>query len=475
MNRLHQVALELNEKIDELLGPDKLLGRAPQAAVDLLIWMAGFMIRLFEAAIADAEDSFFADKAKRRGMGWSAHDRSRTRGVVVSIGAVSLRDDTYRDLEGHQHSVLNEILGLTKAQRVDELSRNAARESAAFSSYRETAETVAGGAFSKTSVFNYVHSAQVPEIAPPAEKRVCEEICIHCDEDHVAEQRTHKGQPREHASMNLSIAVVTEGRRPVREDRYENIHAFRFVDLDTSKLQEQVVAYLYQTYDVEKIRHIYMIGDGASWIQTASILEEWFPGKIVQSFDKFHLVRDLGRLNKQFKGRTVSKRLRKAIQEKDLVKTNSILADLENAATTQTQKNRLEKSSSYYNNNFDAMAECLQPDAPTSCTEAMVSHVLSRRLSTLGGAFSRHNAENLGKLRAFLLNGGSLHRPEMLNKSGYYKKFLEALEDVSSVKDFSIFEPVHHYACAPGGTSRLLESAGQGGQLFGTRGQAAMA
>lgn len=139
-----------------------------------------------------------------------------------------------------------------------------------------------------TTVMNVVRKLN-PEryenIPKGNKKRICSTLYIEADEDHVADQQ--RGSKRNN-KFEQKLVYVHEGRKRISKDRNElrNAHYFTFLSgTDTSKIWETIWRYIHNTYEIESIEKIYVVGDGAPWIKAGA---DYLPNaKFV--LDRFHL------------------------------------------------------------------------------------------------------------------------------------------------------------------------------------------
>ena len=124
-------------------------------------------------------------------------------------------------------------------------------------------------------------------------------------------------------------------------------------------------------------------------------------------------------------------------------------------------KKALAELVNYFQNNWDSIVERLNGGHPGSCTEPLISHVLSERLSRNPLAWSREGLEQMTMLRVFTENGGkvtadhirvSRSRKERAKdhnarKNGLelYNKYAEEQikEAFGGYHDWSVFENEH--------------------------------
>lgn len=202
------------------------------------------------------------------------------------------------------------------------------------------------------------------------EKKKIENLYVEVDEDHVSLQNGK--------SRISKIIYVHEGKKLKSKGRYELINVRYFTDLkqNSEELWLDVANYIDEVYETEKIKRVFLSGDGASWIKEGL---NW----LVNSefvLDKFHL----------------SKYVREATAHQEQCfqpMWNYINRDMKIAARDLfdviigeteviTKRKAIIKCKGYILNHWEAIQ--LQKDKNyLGCSaEGHVSHVLSDRLSS---------------------------------------------------------------------------------------------
>ena len=133
---------------------------------------------------------------------------------------------------------------------------------------------------SRETVKDKIHGLKFPKYEErPEEKKTVEYLYVDADEDHVSLQFREKkgdlaenvGRPKKNHAITKLIYVY-EGKEKVEgsAERYvlKNPHYFcrSSAETENKELWKEVYEYIENTYDVEKIKKIYLNADGGSWI-----------------------------------------------------------------------------------------------------------------------------------------------------------------------------------------------------------------
>lgn len=147
--------------------------------------------------------------------------------------------------------------------------------------------------------------------------------------------------------------------------------------MDTKDLWASVEGYIEKAYDLEALEEIRLHSDGGKWIKTGL---ENFPN-VVRAMDKWHLERDLRAISRKFPNHHVQSRINDALAKGDKDKAESILRSLVAQCKQEKDFEDLQEFQNYLLSNWEACVNTFKEGMGGSCTEGMVSHVLSERFS----------------------------------------------------------------------------------------------
>lgn len=422
-------------------------------------------VEVFESAAKQLDRMIYEDKTGRKEKGLLVQAKDQQKAVLTAIGPVQLERTSYRNKEtGEYERPLDELLGLERHQRTSlevmkELVTEASRES-----YSRSSEHVTGGELSRQSVYNAVRRLHLPDgtIPEAAEKRVTSVLHVFADEDHVHMQKPQKTAGKR--CQNTPLVTVTEGIRDVSKGRRQTIRTVSFVDdrFDTKRLWDTVEGYLYATYDMTQIEKVYVYGDGANWIRNGLSEME----KVVHVIDGFHWEKRL-RGAARISGianfaQIVRGNLRKNKYDEMRNRLLLIYDGLD-----EERKKEFDPFCTYLLNNWDAI-RCYETDDSVigSCTEALVSHILSERFSRNPMGWSKENLGKLSWVRVFLLNGNEITEAcfrKEAQESHTYADYLKEMQEawLKGANDWSIFDPVKESFDQNSGTQTLVRHYGQ--------------
>jgi hypothetical protein len=353
---------------------------------------------------------------------------------------------------GEMEYLIDRILGLDKHERITEDAKARALKECVQSSYRRGGQEASlGEDLSKQTIKNMMHVLQFPDRdwKCPQKKRVVDYLYIEADEDHVSLQfQNKKGDLKLDKNGRKNNCIITKliyvhegitGESPKsKRHRLVNPHYFSRTaeGCNNEELWDKVYQYMDETYDLTKVKRIYLSSDGGGWITAG---RKRITG-IIHVLDRFHLEQTLTRLTGHMKDsaddarRDLYREIIKGTKEGFIELTKQ----LEEYLPEDRNVNAYRESRDYMLNNWTAARYRLKKveGKVGSSTEGHVSHVLSSRMSTHALAWCKTGADKMAQLRAYDLNGG-----DMLKLVRYQKEVTPkaaGAEDVKTIRSYII-------------------------------------
>lgn len=248
-------------------------------------------------------------------------------------------------------------------------------------------------------------------------KKKCQIIYIEADEDHVA----HQGKGTR--AFEQRLVYVHEGRSRVGKDRYELIGKKYFTfepGTKTEYIWNTIWQYLDDTYELAETEHIFILGDGASWIKAGA---EYIPCS-TYVLDGFHL--RMAILRAAGDNEDNRQALAHVIWAGKRTEMNRLLQNFHADAKEEPRKETIRSVYKYLNNHWGAIqARWHYQHLLVVCSaEGHVSHILSARLSSRPMAWSYYGANQMAHLRVHRANNVDLHKI-YLEQSGRHKKQID--------------------------------------------------
>lgn len=461
---VQQIIVELGRNICKRIEKEG-LSDIDQFATDALLLCKESVRELIAGIVKQLNEELRADKAFRKEQGLVLKEKDRSRSLLTEVGRVDMARDYYQErANGTYVYPLDFILGLPAYERVSANVSARLVEQSAEVSYEKSKAIVTGGEVSKQTVKNKLKAVGKLEKAAPKEKRIVEELHIFADEDHVHLQ---SGKNR-----MVPLITVSEGMREVHKGRNALVNPMHFTSTikQTKEAWETVGGYISKAYDENQIERIYIHGDGATWIKQG--IEEL--DNCYYVMDGFHFEKHLKRATAAFSKQNYGYRIRQAVEEKSMGRVTSLIREMLSLSEGTKQEKRVRDFLRYVVNNWDGIVRRYTEDIVGSCTEGLVSHVYSERLSRNPMGWSEAGLNKMAELRVYTRNGcrvsgEAFKRPEDEKNRSILKEYgRERLRNaIHGCSDWSVFEKEPYNPAVNTATQILIRSYGQQRSLVG--------
>ena len=371
---------------------------------------AGAMSMLLEEADA------IVRAAPERRREWEIHESSSATNFGTIFGEVYYSRTYYRSKEKPRDYVFlsDRILGIGAHDKTDALLDARMIEEAVDLAYRKRGKKASRAIeFTGQTVMNKIRKLGPVEypIVSLEKKKEVEVLYINADEDHVASQVRGGEEPRlvyVYEGMQLATKELPEDGRPRME--LLGKRSFSGVYENYEDLWLKVADYIEKTYDTEKIRRIYLSGDGAPWIRGGA---NWID-KSVYVVDKYHLSKYV-----MLAGAHVQdgvNRIWAAIHSEDEDYFDIVMDTLVSATESRSKIKEINNAKRYIKGVWDTLKYHKEADYIGCSAEGHVSHILSARLSSRPMGWSKEGVDCMARLRVFRENGGNIYQQILKKK-----------------------------------------------------------
>ena len=429
-----------------------------KTAESLLSVLKGGALELLSAVIEETDSAVLNAKKERKLDGITVKQRNVPRTVVTSLGELNYKRTYFKFADGSMAYLTDQLIGIEPFERVTkELCAELVQNTAAMS--MQKAAMVTGAPVSRQTVNNKVLSMHDVVTEVSRVKNTPSELHIFADEDHV--------HLRPRRSAIVPLVVVTEGidvSNPKRHKTISPVH-FQGYGMDNHTFVDNVVAAIYEKYDMEKVERVYIHADGGSWMKTLGTL---MPNAVFV-MDGFHLEKYLKKLFRLNGAAPYSGVVRKSIRENNFEAFARYISSISEKQDEKGQENLYELVN-YFQNNWDCIVERMNGTHCGSCTEPLISHTLSERLSRNPLAWSKEGLSKIAMLRIFEENGGKVtaeHIRISRNKSDRKKDFnalkngLEIYNKYAEKQVKSVFGGKHDWSIFEGDNTPAAFSYGK--------------
>jgi hypothetical protein len=313
---------------------------------------------------------------------------------------------TYFNTPDGRSYLLDNILGVESYDRIDAGVSAGLVNTAAKHSYGRSTDIITGGEISRQSVRNKLMNTGEVVYIPERAAVDPDAIHIFADEDHVNLQ--------DGSNAIVPLITVCEGKREVckgRNELREPFHAQGY-GMKPEEFWEYVYALCAEKYDMGNVNNVYIYGDGAAWIMKGL---DVFPAA-EHILDTFHFKKRMKSLLAGEISASFSIALRRAVNKNDKVQFDYTVRNMINAVYEKMPEGKardgrlkvIRDNAGYILKYWDALQNIAAPYSIGSSTEAMVSHVLSERLSRNPMGWSKAGLSKMSMVRVFVQNGGKV-------------------------------------------------------------------
>lgn len=472
---IHQVMCKMEAEILKCVVEDG-IRNIGQCSKDLLVICKERINELLASFAEEVDKEVYSSKAQRKTQGLVVQERHVPRSVLLHTGILKYRRTYYKNKEGGYAYPVDHLIGVEESSRMSREIEAELVETATHYSFAKSSAIVTGGELSRQTVHNKV--GRVGEVAyiPEKRKETPKELHIFADEDHVAMQ--------DGKNTIVKLVTVSEGIEAICKNRNALRHPLHFEGYQKKPevLWEYVYAVLHDIYDLAQVEKIWIHGDGAAWIKTAS---DYFTDA-THVLDTYHLNKYKKKLTAHLSGHLLgqyTQKIQRALKEDSPEHfeeaVSGIYAHLHEIFKDEAGKKQqnLLKAAQYIRSNWSKIQARYNETTVGSCTEGMVSHVLSERLSRNPMGWSSFGLGKMAMLRVYTQNGQHidpsdvrLDRPlkgtgakDVFRKIKTYEALVDKMmQDASTgTKDWDMMNTGHYRSGKKTGTAVLIKSMAQ--------------
>lgn len=362
-------------------------------------------------------DLYIRASAYRKDEGYIVKDKVN-KNILTSLGNISYKKTIYVDKTNKIRCLLDEYVGLKPNERLMDDARESIVEEVIDNSYRKAGLRASIlDSVHKQTVKNVVLGIDIPsELKEVTKKKEVEVLYIEADEDHVALQDKFKKKGKGQRNTIIDKLVYCfEGKEleAPKSKRKRLINPYYFAGVyrgnsGNQELWEEVYRYIDKTYEMSKIKKIYISGDGANWIKEGV---QYF-NNAVFVMDEFHIMKYTKMATsilQDSQGEGISE-IYRAIREKDRAELDRVFGQIYNICKTENDRQNIDSCYRYFINNFNSIClRLIENEEILGCSaEGHVSHILSNRLSSRPMGWSIKGCDNISKLIAYYHNGNKI-------------------------------------------------------------------
>jgi len=357
-----------------------------------------FILNMMKIYVENLDKEIKADKKWRRKNGIVVERNNDKREIFTKFGVLTYHRTYFYDKKKDTYIYLvDTVLGIDPYDRISTAVAADMVEYSGDNSYAKSSQYTTGGLISRQTVMNKTRKLKEEKLKIETEspKRKVQFLHIDADEDHVALQD----------GKNAIVPLITiyEGtKRIAKRGECINPHHIHGFGQDLEETWLKVANYIYDRYDIDYLKRIYIHGDGALWIKTG---QEWLP-KSKMVLDKYHLNKAI--LKATAGQEQYRKSIYRRIYEGNWIEFCKLVTELKHGVQSPKKRERIHEFRTYIKNNWEAITIYKEEGVSGSCTEGHISHVLSSRFSSRPMGWSKKGLKTIADIRIYCQNGGKI-------------------------------------------------------------------
>lgn len=359
----------------------------------------------------------------------------RERTLITSLGLVSFNKTYYRSKKKINRkyeffSYLEDYLGIDKWAKMTlkaevDLINNAVDNGMSWASNN----SIPNYSVSRQTISKKIKNINYNLIEGIEKKDTPDTLYIEADEVHSNLQRKYR---RGKKNKVVPVILTHEGHKEVfvKQKKLKNKHYTASSILKIDKLWNETYKYLDKRYDLNKVKYLFISGDGASWIKG---YDEAFPNAIFV-LDKFHYKKSL---NYIFKREPLITSIADNYLRHNLVDEFKLLVGVQLDKFPE-QRQKIIKQQNYLIKNINGIINQRHPEYKCPCAmEGHISNYYARRLTSRPHAYSDDGLENIVQLLTMKANNIDLSE-EIYHQFKYGKSTYKQLNLEKYINKFRL-------------------------------------
>ncbi|MEG1351363.1 MAG: UPF0236 family protein [Bacilli bacterium] len=366
-----------------------------------MLHIKNIMIKMFETL------DFSYKKSFARKQRYYINKSNVPRTIITIFGEISFKRTYYiNKFSNDKYFYLDQLIGLVKYDHYDPIVKAKAIYLTCKTNQAEggriTGESISSlldvcknnvlTHIPRQSVYNWISKWNTPSIKYDAALNTPSTLYVMADEKYIGSQDLDN-------DIMIKSCVIFEGVKKVGKNRNALINKL-VISANTKTPWITFTDIINQRYDMSKIKHIYLMGDGASWIKSGISELKLNPNIEVKFLlCKFHFIQYIHHI-------TTDKDLREVLinmvlngKKSDLInKFNEIIAG------DPKRKEQLTKKTNYILNNFNSI-KAMNNSNIGSSMESHISHYIASTFASRPKGYSSLNIKKYLMINDYKNNG----------------------------------------------------------------------
>jgi len=396
-----------------------------------------FSINMYKEFINKIEDNFFNSSYRKQFC--EVINYKDTRDLWTLFGNVVFKRRYYYDkLKNRKFYFVDEVLMLPKGLRFDPFVCAKVCECASYDSYAKAGRTVSEligrrlkfyeetdrYLINRATARNIVHRFKIPKL-PYVLRDTPKILYVMLDEKWVHSQFNNGLDHMVKAAVVFEdIDVVYKTKKASSKYRYKLLGKYVLASIDND-LHQQVLDYIYYSYETENLKEIVFMGDCALWVKNFKDGFKYHPDlKITFSIDGYHYSQAIQHICTN-KYEHLINSFKEAIMDNDrktFINLCKVIVEFE-----PHRKETVEEKQNYILNNWKFIQNYYHKVCVKCSMEAHISHCFADIFTSRPRAYSTKGLRQLLKLRLLKCNGIDIQKTyfEVLNKEYEDKNILD--------------------------------------------------
>ncbi len=371
-------------------------------------WMYCFLRKVFVSVIEKA-DMEFRNSQDRIHRFYVKQTRPRT--IITIFGEITFTRTEYQRRDtGESYCYIDRKLSLLPRQRYDCLVEAKAKELYAdHNSMIKTGKILGeqiNSFFSldpnrkffhipRQTIYNLLHRRGKILLQPATVKYTPDTLYIMADEKWIPLQGECTSE-RQHIKEMVKMAICFEGKENILRkdgtstDRFQlkNKYIYGACTSERNNFWESLLNQLSYRYDLNKVKKIYILGDGGSWIKNGVQFMKMSHNEVKAALDRFHANQAIHRMTSDKAFQDI---LTRHLYELNREEFDTVAEIARSYCTTDKEIETFENNLNYIHRHWNEF-KVMMKEVKIGCSmEQAISHILASHFTSVPKAYSRKN------------------------------------------------------------------------------------
>ena len=384
------------------------------------------MVRSSIKKFLEQMDRSFRYRPGRSERYYVAYTGERT--IITMYGEITYKRTLYKDrVDGSYYCYVDERMGIGKYQRyTNDVACYIAEAYSDENSMIKIGIEAGNLIYSKFSlkdnrdyalprqtVYNLLKRSKQIRIKPLEDKKVIDDLYILMDEKYLP---AHKKEDGIRSSNMIKSVLITEGLDSSDSKRHKYRNPLYLTSHKPDDFPNDILTFINDRYDLEKLKHIHVLADGANWIKTVTADIRCHNVEISQYLCKFHFSQALWRI---FKDRPLYSKAIEYLYHNDKEDLFELMGSIKNETN--------EKNISYIKNNYDLIQNMIHLKNMNCAMEQCISHHIHSQFDNVPKVYGSDNLKRY-----------CTYRDNYRNKENMKKLFIASLQDNDKESDITV-------------------------------------